>query len=393
LKVLIVHNRYRSGSPGGEDIVVSQEKSLMEAAGFQVRQYLRSNDELRSGGVKSKLSLARDLLVDRFTVEQLHREIASFKPDVVHVHNVFPIIRSSIYEVCLQEGVPLVQTLHNYRLICPVGTHYRERQICTECSSKSRRAAVSHACYKNSRLATLYLSREIERVWDVAVRRSAVSHFMVLTEFAGNWLQREGVPRSRIVLKPNFVPRLDSVTRHREGFAIYVGRLSVEKGIRTLLAAWRLLSDVPLVIVGDGPERSWIETFVAEHDLPISLIGMRSRESTRELIAKASCLVLPSEWFEGMPLTLLEANEAGTPIVASDIGGVSETLQVTVSGSSLLFRPGDPEALSKAVRRILDPSFNHESIKRFGGTELFTPENSLRILQQTYTAAMQRYSR
>jgi glycosyltransferase involved in cell wall biosynthesis len=338
--------------------VVEQERALLEGAGFQVSIYSRDNDEIYSGSLGQRFRASVSVVSHSVTRNTLRRAIDVFHPDIVHIHNLFPLIGSAAYSVCRDSNIPVVQTLHNYRLVCASSNHFRSGKVCMDCAPSSLWSALRHRCYRNSLLGTALAIRSSRDTWRLAVREGGVARFVVLTAFAAEWLQRQGVAPSRIFIKPNFVDSAPLYADQVGDYAVYAGRLSEEKGLRTLLTAWRELPNVPLKLVGDGPLRPWIEKYIATNNLPIEMIGMRPRQEVRQLIAGATCLVFPSQWFEGMPMVLLEAVQSGTPIVASRIGGIAEILRDPTLHT--LVEPGRSDELVSAIRKILrDPDVAH----------------------------------
>lgn len=363
MRILLVHNRYRSGFPGGEDAVVTAEQALLESAGHEVILYERSNDEMREGRLSDQLIVAKDLVLGSMRTERELREVLrASQPEVAHFHNVFPLIGSNAYTACWQAGVPIVQTLHNYRYACAAATHFRSGAICEACSAQRPWAAIRYGCYRDSRLGSAAVAWSIRRSALLAIAQARVSRFLVLTRFAAERLIREGVDPARILIKANSVevngttadqPIASGVTEtNRPAHFLFVGRLAEEKGLRVLLSAWAHLKDIPLRIVGDGPLRSELEAQARRAQLSVEFCGMQSPAEVRAQMARARALIFPSLWFEGMPLTLLEAWQARLPVIASDLGAMRERLSHGETG--LLYPAHDPQALASTVRGFME---------------------------------------
>jgi glycosyltransferase involved in cell wall biosynthesis len=349
-RVLLVHNRYRRGSPAGEDNAFDQEFDMLRDAGLEVRAYQRSNDEVRESNPLAAAATAFRMSHSRRTVRDLRGLIAMFRPDVVHFHNTFPLITASGYFACREVGVPVVQTLHNYRPLCAAGgTLYRAGQVCTECTPTNHRPAVRHRCYRSA-LGSMFVARMLQRQWQSGVYAEGVDRYIVLSEFAAQRFAAAGIDRDRISIKPNFTREVPEPGAGDGGYAMFAGKLAREKGVGTLLEAWRRLAHVPLKIVGSGPLEGELRARATQLGVQVEFLGMRPRPETIELMRAAAFLVLPSEWFEGFPLVISEAYASGTPIVAARIGGLPEMVRDGVTGA--LFEPGDPGALAASVEAL-----------------------------------------
>jgi glycosyltransferase involved in cell wall biosynthesis len=352
MKILLVHNEYQQ--PGGEDIVFEQEKRILERGGHQVVTYKRSNHE-----IEELSALGRGALVIR-TVwsSDTHHNFGALldreKPDVVHVHNTFVMISPSIYSACRKRGVPVVQTLHNFRLLCPGAQFLRDGKICEDCVAHGLLRSVWHSCYRDSRPATAAVALMLAwhrraGTWDELVDR-----YIVLTDFARDKFIASGFAPDKIVVKPNFVDPDPGAKQSPGTGALYIGRLSKEKGVHTLFDAWkRLPKSCSLDIVGDGPQRKELEEEAQRCGL--SAIQFRGRVSHAESLAAmktASFLILPSEWYEGFPMTLAESLACGTPVICSKLGAMEEIIDDSRTG--LHFTPGDSEDLARKINWAFD---------------------------------------
>lgn len=392
MKILLVHNLYRSGSPGGEDVVFRQEKNLLESAGHQVITYTRSNDEMDA---RNPLHVWRTLIGMRRssrTVAELGALIRRELPDVAHFHNTFPLISSAGFEVCIAAGVPIVQTIHNYRFTCATGMHHRAAAVCEVCVPGRPWAAIRHRCYRNSAWASAAVAWTIHHQYRMPTARM-VDRFIVLGEFAAQRLERSGVARTKIVIKPNFVPGHSAheaalpVSLRHPPYALFAGRLSVEKGLRTILEAWRALPGIPLKIAGDGPLSHELRRRVQSESLNVEFLGMQTRERVIELAAGARLQIVASEWFEaGVPLVAWEAMASGTPVVAACIGGVR-------GDGMLAFHPGDASDLAQQVETLWRDDQLARQLAVVGRARyeaLATPQRSLAVLEKTYRELIER---
>jgi glycosyltransferase involved in cell wall biosynthesis len=344
VKILLAHNAYRQA--GGEETVVAAEHALLEQYGHQVDLFTASNNAV--DGLPSQIATALRVSYSPEFRSSLARRLSDDRPDVVHVHNFFPLLTPSLYDACSAAGVPVVQTLHNYRLICPAATLLRDGKTCEICVTASAYRSVLHGCYRGSRLGTFAVARMVERHRKEGTWRHKVDRFIALTDFAKRKFIEGGIPADRIVVKPNFVTDPsgnDASPRplHDAG-ALFVGRLSPEKGLRTLIDAWHGL-DIPLRIAGDGPLRDAVNGAASN---AVSVLGSVSPAAISDEMRRAAFLVVPSEWYEGFPMVIAEAYSRGLPVIASRIGSLAEIVENGVTG--LHFAPGDSRDLAAKVR-------------------------------------------
>lgn len=349
LKIMTVHNRYLQ--PGGEDAVYEAESTLLEQRGCKVIRFEEQNQS--PNGVIAKIEVAASCT---WSVPS-HRKIAALlkqhKPDVVHFHNFFQQISPSAYYACQDADIPVVQTLHNYRLICAAATLSREGRVCEECLDQSIWHGVKYSCYRGNKMATAALALMVEfhrkrHTWDTKVDR-----YIALTEFARRKLVEGGLPAGKFSVKPNFVLP-DPGPREFESpgrYALFVGRIDETKGLPVLIEAWRQIpSDIPLVILGDGDYRPQLEASLREYGLSnVQYRGRASREQMFAAMKQARFLVFPSIWYEGFPVTIAEAYACGVPVIASRLGSMEELILDGITGYH--FEAGSAEDLAATVVR------------------------------------------
>jgi glycosyltransferase involved in cell wall biosynthesis len=377
MRILVAHNRYQQA--GGEDAVFHNETRLLEAHGHEVVRFDISNDAV---GDMGRLELARATLWNRATHEAIARLLAEHRPDVAHFHNTFPLLSPSAYDACRSAGVPVVQTLHNYRLLCAAGTLYRAGGPCESCLGRLVKwPGVAHACYRGDRGATAVATAMLAYHHARGTYRTKVDRFIALTEFAKRKFVAAGIEAARIVVKGNSVP--DTGVGPGGDDALFVGRLAPEKGIATMLAAWRDLGDaVRLRIVGDGPLREDVSEF-ASRTPGIEYLGRRDPAEVAALMRRASFLVFPSEWYETFGLTIAEAFACGTPVVAARLGAAAEIVTEGVTGR--LFAPGDADALRRAALHLADADpRSMRAAARAAYEADFTPERNVERLVDVY---------
>ncbi len=384
MKVLQVHNFYQQ--PGGEDSVYAAEFDLLKAHGHNVRQYSVHNDAIKD---MPGIQVAWRTIWNQESYREIRQRIREQSPDVIHAHNTFPLISPALYYAAEAECVPVVQTLHNYRLICPAATLFRDGHVCEDCvHTAAPYKAVWHACYHESKLgtgavATMLATHRIAGTW-----RTKVNAFIALTEFAKNKLVEGGLPGGRIFVKPNFLGSDPGAGSGSGGYALFVGRLSPEKGLGTLLHAWERLREFPLKIAGDGPLTEFVQRRAME--LPnVEYVGRREPNEILQLMQDATVLVFPSEWYEGLPMTIIESLACGTPVLTSRLGSMIELIRSGETGYH--FETGDAEHLATLASRVFrqqsDMKPLRERARKFY-EENFTPDRNYQMLLNIYERAL-----
>jgi glycosyltransferase involved in cell wall biosynthesis len=390
--VLVVHNRYRLA--GGEDGVVAAETALLTAHGHRVEQLIVDNNDIaEGGGIAGRLRLARETIWSSTSAAMVADRATAMHADVVHIHNFLPQLSPAIHGAARRTGAAVVQTLHNYRLVCPAATLLRDGRPCHDCVGLPiAMPAVVHGCYRGSRaqtgaVAAMLAVHRTRRTW-----ARDVDAFIALTGFAGDQVVAGGVPRSRIHVKPNFTtppPRdHDEAPVERDGL-LFVGRLSEEKGIAVLLDAWRRQPiGTTLRIVGDGPLTEAVQA-AASDDPTIVALGRLEPTEVGALMRRSIALVFPSIWYEAMPLTILEAFANGLPVIAFDLGSMRDMIEDGRTGR--LCPPGSADALATTMARaVAEPvamaEMGHAAERDYQAT--YTAEANIGRLRQVYAAAI-----
>jgi glycosyltransferase involved in cell wall biosynthesis len=350
MKILVGHNFYQTF--GGEDAVFKAETQMLRSFGHTVITYERNNDELNAGSIFAKLKALWNLSWSERTYQEVRQLIQQNRPDVAHFHNIYFAISPSAYYACQDEGVPVVQSLHNFRLFCSNGLFYRNQQVCEDCLKKTLWQGVIHGCYKNSRFITYCVNRMLENHRHRKTWQQKINLFITASEFGKNKLVQAGLDPRKIRIKPNFLdwdPGKESVDKN---FALYVGRLSEEKGLDTLIDAWKKVKDFPLKLIGQGPLEEWVKEQVNNYNLShVQVLGFAEAEQYKRLMREASFVVVPSRCYENFPRIVAESYAFGKPVVASRLGSLAEIVEDTETG--LLFTAGDGNDFAEKVNWMI----------------------------------------
>lgn len=375
---MVVHNAYQH--KGGEDTVMETEVALLRSRGHEVELFNRHNDAIAT---MSKLAAAANTVWSASVAAEFESTLGAFRPDVVHVHNTFPLISPAIYWVAARLQVPVLQTLHNFRLMCPQAMFLREGKVCEDCLGKLPWRGALRGCYRESRLQSTVLASMVSLHRGLGTWQNKITRYIALNDFCRNKFIEGGLPAERIVIKPNFVDFLPPIGVDRKDF-LFVGRLSAEKGIDTLVAASRMVEAASVKVAGTGPEAELLNAVPN-----IRALGALTGDQVREAMAGAMALVLPSIWYENFPRTLVEAFGCGLPVIASRIGALAELVEDRVTG--LLFEPGDPASLADVMRWALEHPAEMVSMGKAARAHYeanFTAERNYQQLLAIYEGAI-----
>ncbi len=382
LSVLVIHNRYRQW--GGEDTAVEAEIVLLRNAGHRVTQYTRDNSTIANFTTIQKASLSLSTTWDSKSHDEVKALIRQVRPDIAHCHNFLPLVSPSVYYACKSAGVPVVQTLHNYRLFCPAGTFFTNGRRCDKCARNITHAA-RERCYRNSRIQTatvamMLCAHRLQGTW-----RQSVSAYLAPSQFCRDYFVAAGLPEDRVHLKPNFLAEDPGPTETKGGYALFVGRLSPEKGVLETIEAWSRLPDVPLLIAGEGPLYGEAQRLADRSGSKVQLLGRLDPTAIVPLMKGARFLVFPSRWYEPFGMALLEAAACGVPAIASRIGAIPEIVEDYRTG--LLF---DPDDFTELVERVWWAWTHPAEMKEMGAAarqlylRQFTAERNYRLLVELY---------
>ncbi len=389
MKILLIHNSYQHH--GGEDVVFNNEKNLLSAAGHRVSTYTRNNEEINGYGWVRQVSLAPRTVWAWDSLKQMRGRIADERPDIAHFHNTFPLVSPSAYLACHEARVPVVQTLHNSRFICPAATLSRAGKVCEDCSDKRIQwPAVLHGCYHHSHLQSGVVAAMLAAHRQLKTWERLVDQYVVSTELFSRKFAAAGLPATRISIKPNFVGRNYQSVQGARDYALFVGRLVSEKGVITLLNAWDLIRGVPLKIRGDGPLLHQVQSHAGERNSRIEWLPRSTQDVLIGLFQSARFLVWPSEGlYENFGLVAIEAFACGVPVIASNVGVMAATIRDGYTG--LHFASGSPQDLAAKVEWAWAHPNEMEAMGREARREYekkYTPERNYEMLMNIYQSAL-----
>lgn len=389
MRVLQVHNRYRQ--PGGEDTVLEAEAQLLRSHGHVVDQLLEKN-EAEPTGVGAKLRLACDTVWSAHGAAAMRAAIDKFRPDVVHVHNTFHKLSPAVLRAAVDRGVPVVQTLHNFRLMCANGLLLREGRPCELCVDGGRMNALRHRCYRGSMPASALVSLTGALHLRAGTYHARGVRLVALTEFSRALFLKAGLSPEHLRVKPNFVYPIEHGPS-REQRVVFVGRLAEEKGVDLLLKAWQLAAPPGWVLelIGDGELRPPPERL----DRSVRCLGWLPKDDVLARVASSRYLVMASRWYEGLPMVLLEAFSAGTPAIVPRLGAMAEVVEPGCNG--LVFEPGSVAALADVFRSALGgehptgdsawSSLSEGALTTY--RDRYSPERNYEVLMGIYREAME----
>lgn len=382
--ILIVHNYYQI--PGGEDTVVANEKKMLEKHGHKIILYDRNNGELKKMSKFQKLCLPITTIFNPRTYNEIKRIIKAEKIDIVHVHNTVNLVSPSVYYAARALNIPVVQTVHNFRLLCPGATFYRDGHLCEICMESGLWCAVKHKCYRGSRVQTLacVLSTWFHRMTGIYGK----INYICLTEFnREKILNLKQIKPGRVFVKPNFVEREDesNFEENQKNQFVFVGRLDKLKGLDILFEAWKRMGDTApkLNVCGTGPMEDWCKSFIQQNRVNIELRGFIPNTEARKIIANSKALVLATQWYEGFPMSIVEAFSVGTPVICSDIGNAGSIVDEGITGYKFDYK--SIESIIQAIEKMREKPLDREKIKKL--YEMKYSENAnYKILNDIYAS-------
>ena len=396
MKIAVVHSRYRSAAPSGENRVVDQEAAALAALGHEVIRFERRSDDIEGWPALRKAALPAAVVWNGAARRDLRAVLRERRPDVVHVHNTFPLLSASVLYACRDAGVPVVATIHNYKLACASGDFFRDGAVCHDCAGGLPTPAVRHGCYRGSRAATAPVALSVvahRRAW-----RSLVAAYICISASQRDLLSGVGLPAERVFVRHNLIPKREVRQAARRADVVYAGRLDEAKGLRVLMAGWDRYQEtrtaasaepgLRLVIAGSGPLEDEVAAW-ASGQPSVHLAGQLDPAACAETMAAARAVVLPSAWEETFGLAAVEAMALGVPPLAAGHGSFTELITDGVDG--VLFHPGDPAALAAALS---DAEVNSAKYKDYGRQarktyeQRFDPGDSIAKLLEIYRFAI-----
>ncbi len=389
----MVHNRYQQF--GGEDAVFQAESELLRRHGHEVYLYERSNAEINQYNFLEKQRHILQMDWSKKTYNEIQGILKGFAADICHVYNTFFMVTPAVYYACRDAKVPVVQSLYNYRLMCANALFLREGRHCEECLHHSRWRGVKYGCYKGSKLFTALVVRMLNKHWQKGTWNQLIDGYITATEFSRRKHGEAGIPAEKVTVKPHFYENQNGRRENDQGYALYIGRISAEKGVRVLLRAWTSLPDVPLKIIGEGPLLTEIKESVAQENLKrVQVLGYCSDEDYIRHLKSAACVVVPSICHDNFPRTIVEAFSYGVPVIASRLDGIKEYIAEGRTG--LLFETGNAADLAKQLQKFL----NDKKRMAFMGQEArreyeshYTPGRNYEYLMKIYEQAKERYAK
>ncbi|MGH9630260.1 MAG: glycosyltransferase family 4 protein [Bryobacteraceae bacterium] len=347
MTILSVFNYYKNR--GGEEEVYKSESALLESKGHTVVHYTKHNNETDNMNL---VELGVSALWNQRSYQEIRSLIRQTRPRVVHCHNTFPLISPAAYHAAQSEGVPVVQTLHNFRLLCPAAIFYRDGKLCEDCLGKRIPwPGIAHGCYQSNRAASATVAGMLAFHHGLSTWADKVDAYIALTDFQRDKFIAGGLPSDRVLLKPNFADPDPGMGSGNGRYALFVGYLAPQKGVETILSAWeRSRTSIPLKIAGDGPLLARVSE-VAQRVPSIEVMGRQSRDAISQLMQEAAVLLFPSTWYEAMPRTIAESFAAGLPVIASRLGSMISMVRDKETG--LHFEPGNAEDLMRKVEWAL----------------------------------------
>ena len=376
-RILVVHNKYQIA--GGEDTVVRNEVAMLKSHGHEVFLYERNNSEINHYSVIQKLGLPFSMIYSFKTAKEVGRIIKENNINIVHVHNTLLLVSPSVYYTAKKLHIPVVQTIHNFRLLCPNALLYRDGHICEDCINKGLSCAVKHNCYRNSKLQTF--ACVISMMIHKAAGIYSNLYYVCLTEFnKQKLLSRNDIKEENVFIKPNFSKPLLSERKEIKDQYLFIGRLDRTKGIVFLLEAWKELGEnaPELVIYGTGPEEEWCRNYITDNQLPVTLKGYRNHDEIIEAMRESKALIFPTKWYEGFPMVIAEAYSAGLPVFGSNLGNTADIIIEGVTGWKF-----DPTDIHSLISALQNPLPDREGIRKHF-LEHYTEETNYQTLMDIY---------
>jgi glycosyltransferase involved in cell wall biosynthesis len=388
MKILQIHNKYKIR--GGECGVVDAEYKLLTDNCQQVIQYIKNNSDLDNLSTPQRIKALFSIRSNNNVKSELEALVASEKPDVAHVHNIFPMLSPIVYKTLNRLGIPIVQTLHNYRFLCPNGTFFTNGSICEDCQLKGFSSAVKKRCVRDNLVISYLYASAIKTAWQENVFNDCITRHIALNHFVKDKMIAGGIAADKIDICGNFIWDNKSHSEEKDNYILYLGRLSPEKGVETLIKAVLSLDNVHLKIAGTGPDKEKLQRLGNRASgSTIEFVGYVSGDEKVQLIKKALCTVIPSEWYENFPMSVLESLSLGTPVIASKIGGLPDMIKEGETG--MFYKTGDIKDLAKTIQNLLSDRENTQIMSKNSidvSRTTFSQYNHLETLLKIYKKSL-----
>lgn len=392
LRILQVHNAYQI--PGGEDVVVANEKKLLEMNGNEVFSYSRNNDELKTMNAFQKFLIPFTAVYSFKTYREVKKLIRENKIDIVHVHNTLMVVSPSVFYAAFHCHVPVVQTLHNFRMLCPAGSYFRGDRICEECSEKGLQCSLKYGCYRGSKAQT-FVSAAILKIHRMLGTYRKVN-FICLTEFNREKLSRlnEGgkqiVDMKKVYIKPNFTFQegISGEVQKAGDYFLVVGRVEALKGIDVVVKAFEKIPDQKLIVAGDGPMMAEMKAYIKEHNMSnVKFAGYLDKAKVQEKYRGAKAVIMASQCYEAFAMTIAEAYSNAVPVIAGNVGNLANMVEEGVTGIKFVYDSPDDLAVKILKYNTMDIAKMKQNAKTFYEKRL-KPEDNYRILEEIYHKIM-----
>lgn len=385
--ILVIHNRYLES--GGEDSVVNAEIALLRSRGHRVLQYARHNREIAHFGAVRKALLPLTTMWDYGSYCELRSLIRQQRPAIAHCHNLLPLLSPAVYYACAAEGIPVVQAVHNYRLVCPGGNFFREGERCNDCQGSLLKATL-RGCYRDSRSQTGVVSLMLGAHRAFGTWQTMVDTYIAPSGFCRAVLCQRGLPANKLVTKPHFAPEVLPQKTSLGDYAIFAGRLSHEKGVLPFLDVWRDVAQIPLLIVGSGPLEESARRQACESNLSnVTFAGHLPYPETLRHIRNARFLVAPSRCYETFGMAVLEAMACGVPAIVPRNGALQELVSDRRTGFHVDL--DDREQLAAAIRTMWSHPLETREMGRAARhrcLEHYSADSNYNRLSDIYNAAL-----
>jgi glycosyltransferase involved in cell wall biosynthesis len=389
MKILVTHNHYQQY--GGEDVVSLSEVQLLQKNGEEVLFYERNNQEIKNLDILSKLKALAVMPFSQSSYREIRSKIKLFRPDIVHSYNTFFMITPALFQACFDEKVPVVQSLYNYRLVCANALLLRNGKFCDNCLTQPRWKSIVYRCYRKSSVLTAFVNRLINYHWRHNTWTKLVDRYIVATDFSKQIFIKAGIEPSKIVIKPHFLPESPFMNPVSGNYALYVGRISIEKGVEMMVKAWSKVKNFTLKVMGEGPLLQQLKDYVARENIAnVELLGFQSPQEYEQLLRQAKVVIVPSINNDNFPRVIVEAYGYGIPVIGSSLSGIQEYIKDKKTG--LVFQVGDQDDLVRKINWVIENAQECANMRTSARKEYedhYTADKNYEMIKQIYRQAIE----